>query len=193
MEDVVMSTTIFLSYTHSDSEIAEKLDNSLRTLGYDVKRDIRNVDKWDDLQCFMKSIRKQDYAVFQFMKDENFGDRSFPIAIGFSETEKNMRKIQNKPTSLFDDFYWIEIIRYWQDYALDMKTQLEQVNRENAGELDFRYRIVNGLAQTAAEFLGSSFARKLLATIDSENMNIEETVIRIDKIISSDTSDDRGR
>ena len=208
MEDVVMSITVFLSYTHSDSEIAEKLDNALRSLGYDVKRDIRNVDKWDDLQGFMKSIRKQDYAVFlvsdkylhstnclyeimQFMKDENFGNRSFPIAIGFSETEKNMRKAQNKPTSLFDDFYWIEIIRYWQDYALAMKTQLEQIDRENAGELDFRYRIVKGLSQTAAKFFGSSFAHKLLATIDPENVNIEDTVSRIDKMISSDTSSDR--
>lgn len=209
MEDVVMSATIFLSYTHSDSEIAEKLANTLRTLGYDVKRDIRNVSKWDDLQDFMKSIRKQDYAVFlvsdnylhstnclyeimQFMKDENFGDRSFPIAVGFSETEKNMRKVQNKPISLFDDFYWIEIIRYWQDYALDMKMQLEKIDRENAGELDFRYRIVKGLAQTAAEFFGSSFAHKLLATIDPENVKIEDTVNCIDKKISLDTSADRN-
>lgn len=209
MEDVVMSATIFLSYTHSDSEIAEKLDNALRALGYDVKRDIRNVSKWDDLQDFMKSIRKQDYAVFlvsdnylhstnclyeimQFMKDENFGDRSFPIAVGFSETEKNMRKVQNKPISLFDDFYWIEIIRYWQDYALDMKMQLEKIDRENAGELDFRYRIVKGLAQTAAEFFGSSFAHKLLATIDPENVKIEDTVNCIDKKISLDTSADRN-
>jgi len=208
MEDVVISTTIFLSYTHSDSEIAEKLDTALRTLGYDVKRDIRNVDKWGDLQGFMKSIRKQDYAVFlvsdkylhstnclyeimQFMKDENFGNRAFPIAIGFSETEKNARKMQNKPTSLFDEFYWIEIIRYWQDYAFDMKTQLEQIDRENSGELDFRYRIVKELAQTAAKFFGSSFAHKLLATIDPENVNIEGTVGRIDKMISSDTSGTR--
>ena len=203
MGDVFVGATIFLSYAHADSEIANKVYNDLKSLGYDVKRDTQEVDKWDDLQNFMKSIREQDYAVFlvsdkylhsvnclyeimQFMKDDNIDNRAFPIAIGFSEEEKNIRKTSDNALSMFDGFYWIEIVRYWQDYALKMKNQLDGIDHENAGELVMRYRVIKELAQTAAEFLGNSFAKKLLATIDPENLEIEDVVRCIDKKITSD-------
>lgn len=201
MEDVVLGATIFLSYTHADNEIANKIDTALRGLGHDVKRDIRDVGAWDDLQSFMKSIRKQDYAVFlvsnqylhsanclyeimEFMKDENSANRAFPIAIEFTETEKKTRKVQNRPTSMFDDFYWIEIVQYWEDYARNMDDKLEGIKRENTVELASRYRIVKELAQTASKFFGSSFSRKLLATIDPENVSVDKTVGWIDEKIS---------
>lgn len=207
MEDSVMRATIFLSYTHADSIIAEKIENALKVLGYDVKRDIRNVEKWEDMQEFMKSIRKQDYAVFlvsdkylhsinclyeimQFMKDENFGNRSFPIAINLTKDEKNLRETQNRATSFFDAFYWIELVHYWQEYALKMETQLEKLKRENSSELDSKYRIVKELAQTAAKFFENSFDRKLIATIDPEKEDVKDIVSSIDRMISTDSSID---
>ena len=56
--------------------------------------------------------------------------------------------------------------------------------------LAFKYRTVKELAQTASEFFGISFARKLLARINPENVDIDEMVSRIDEMISSDISSD---
>lgn len=203
MRDILMRATIFLSYTHTDNAIADIIETELTGLGYEVKRDIRNIEPWDNLQQFMKSIRKQDYAIFlvsdkylhqvncmyeimQFMKDENFGTRSFPIAIGFTKAELLERNSQGKTTSMFEDLYWIENVKYWQDYAQKMRNQLSELERENSGELDLRYRDINELSQTVAKFYGDSFGPKLLATIDPENANVEDIVKRIDKKISSD-------
>ena len=202
MADVIVGPTIFLSYTHSDFEIADRIHNALRNLGYDVKRDIHDVEKWDNLQDFMKSIRRQDYAVFlvsdtylrkvnclyeimQFMKDENIECRAFPIAIDFSQKEKNVRKGSGAPSSMFEDFYWIEIVKYWEKYAQDMDCMLEGIKRENVGELNIRYRMIKELAQTSSEFYSSFFSKKLLATIDPDNVNIENVVSCIDKKITS--------
>jgi hypothetical protein len=42
------------------------------------------------------------------------------------------------------------------------------------------------MSQTVAKFYGSSFGSKLLATIDPENVDVEDIVKRIDQRISSD-------
>ena len=202
MEDVVMCNTIFLSYTHADNKIADEVDNALRAVGLNVKRDKRDVGLWDDLQGFMKSIRKQDYAVFlvsdeylhsinclyevmQFMKDDDFASRGFPIAIEFSEAEKQKRRTMNKSTNMFSDDYWIDIINYWEEFAINMEKKLKIINLENSAELSLKYRTIKGLAQTAAQFFGSSFACKLLATISPDDVNIENIVRCIENKISS--------
>ena len=63
--DLIMpKKTIFLSYAQKNSQIADEMDLALQDLGYDVKRDIRDMEKWDSLREFMKTIRKEDYVVF---------------------------------------------------------------------------------------------------------------------------------
>ena len=53
-----------MSYAQKNSQYADGIDLALQNLGYDVKRDIRDVDKWDSIREFMKTIRKEDYVVF---------------------------------------------------------------------------------------------------------------------------------
>ena len=57
--DVFMpKKTIFISYAHADKQLASEIDNKLNNFGYDVKRDERDMETWDSLTDFMKSIRK---------------------------------------------------------------------------------------------------------------------------------------
>ncbi len=206
LEDIIMRETIFLSYTHTNAKIADMIETALVDMGYDVKRDTRNVEQWDDLQEFMKKIRKQDYAVFlvsdtylhrvncmyeimQFMKDEDALSRAFPIAINLTKEELESRKCENLSTSMFDDFYCIEIVAYWQDYADKMRKTLDKLKRENSGELDQKFRIVNELAQTAAKFIDGSFGKKLLATVNPDNPKVDDIAKRIDELIQKNNSD----
>lgn len=209
LEDVIMRGTIFLSYSHSDSRIADMLEDALKQAGHDVKRDINCMQEGDSLEDFMKSIRKQDYVVFlvsdtylrrvncvnevmQFMKDEDRISYAFPICIGFTQEELSARKQNNRPSSMFDDFYWMEIAQYWQNYSKQYHEQLAELNRENSAEFAMRYRKINTFPQTAAEFFDATFSSKLLATIDPENLQEEHIVkiaSRIDHLIRSKISE----
>jgi len=198
--EIIMRNTIFLSYAQADYKIANLIDQLLLDLGYDVKRDIRDVAPWDSLKQFMKSIRKQDYVVLlvsdtylhrenciyevmQFLKDENYFERAFPIAIGFSEIEKAERIKNGDSCSMFDVTYWVDIVLYWQEYTLKLKKKIDQLDRENSAELDAKYRDIKNMAQSASEFLNSSFNEKLLGIIIPEKPKVEEVITRIDNLI----------
>ena len=110
--------TIFLSYAHADEEDADQIDECLQNLGYDVKRDVRDVKHWGALRAFMQSIRKEDYVVLlvsdtylrrdncmyevmQLLKDESYQQRAFPVVIDFSKEEKEKRSKADKAQSMF--------------------------------------------------------------------------------------------
>lgn len=54
---------LFLSYSWNDSELADKIDYELRSYGFDIKRDIRDISSWASIKEFMSLIRNQDYAI----------------------------------------------------------------------------------------------------------------------------------
>ena len=206
--DVIMpKKTIFLSYAQSNGTIADQVDNGLQTLGYDVKRDIREVHKWDNLKEFMKSIRKEDYVVFlvsdsflhrdkclyeimQFNKDESYKNRAFPIAVLFSSEEKSQREKERKCTSMFQFEYIKEIILFWQDRAAALDNDLNQLGHENAVELNAIYREIKNMAQEASKFLYKYFDEELIATIDPDNPKFDDLVKDIDKLIQPSIGDD---
>lgn len=113
------------------------------------------------------------------------------IAIDFSKAEKDLRRSQNKTINMFDTYYWIDIVQYWEEYAVDLDKKLKGIKRENAGEFDLKYRMINGLPQTVSEFFANSFNYKNLVTIDPEKMNIKKVVNHIDNIISERTVIDK--
>ena len=200
MGDLTMKKeTIFLSYTHNDGKYADGIESALQELGYEVKRDIHNISNWDDLNGFMKTIRKEDFVVFlvsdnylhkdkclyeimQFLKDESNEIRAFPIVIGFSKEEKNKRSEEGKEISMFKTEYTIEIVSYWQERAKEMSALLSKLQPENRAELDAEYRDISKMAQTASEFLSKFFGKKLM-TIEPKKPKYKLIALEIDNKI----------
>lgn len=201
--DLIMSQkTIFLSYAQKDSKIADGIDSELQRLGYDVKRDIRDVARWESLKDFMKSIRKEDYVVFlvsdtylhrdnclyevmQFLKDESYEDRAYPIVINFSEDKKKQRQNAGLGTSMFEPEYIAEIVLFWQDRAKKLKDMVNQLSPENRAELDLKYREIANMAQTASEFLTRFFGDKLLMTINPEAPRYKSLALELNQKIQT--------
>lgn len=198
---IVPKKTIFLSYAQKNDKIANAIDCELQKLSYDVKRDIRDVEKWDSLKAFMQTIRKEDYVVFlvsdtylhrdnclyevmQFLKDESYEKRAFPIAVNFSEEEKNQRLNAGQSTSMFDIDYIAEIVLFWQNRADNLKKAINQLSPENRAELDMKYREIANVAQNASEFLAKFFGDKLLMTMDSKHPQYHRIAVKIDEIIN---------
>lgn len=198
--------TIFLSYTHADHEIADKIDSALQNIGYKVKRDIRDIKQWGNLKDFMKTIRKEDYVVFlvsdtylhrenclfevmQFLKDESYEKRALPIAIDFTSEEKNQRSDAGRSDHMFSAEYISEIIIFWQGKAEEINNAIKPIFAENRAELDGMYREIRNMAQTASKFLTKLFRYKLLTIIDPENPQYEESIVKIDDKINQAAND----
>lgn len=205
--DLIMpKKTIFLSYAHDDNEIANKMDSALQNLGYEVKRDIRDIKPWDNLKDFMKTIRKEDYVVFlvsdaylhhenclfevmQFLKDESYEKRALPIAIDFTSEEKKQRRDARRSDHMFGTEYIIEIVGFWQSKAEEINDTIKPIFTENRAELDEMYREIRNMAQTASKFLTKLFKYKLLTIIDPENPQYEESIVKIDDKINQAAND----
>ncbi len=89
-------TTIFLSYSWKDAEIANQVDQQLsKNPKMIVKRDIRDIGVWNSIREFMQRIRQQEYAillisdaylkspscmfeVLEVMKEQEYQNRIFP-------------------------------------------------------------------------------------------------------------------
>lgn len=183
--DEVTKTTIFLSYTHADKKIADVVEMQLLKSGYDVKRDIRDIEPWDDLDEFMKSIRKQDYVVllisdqylhkenciyevYQLLKDDNYAQRTFPIVIPFTEQEQYECEKNNKSTFMFETEYRIEVLRFWSDYLRRLDEKLVDIPREFTAELNKKYRNIGNMVQSLMVLFEDIFDKKCLGMIERE-------------------------
>jgi hypothetical protein len=200
--DLIMpKKTIFLSYAQKNSKIADGIDSALQDLNFDVKRDVRDVEKWDSLKEFMKTIRKEDYVVFlvsdtylrrdnclfevmQFLKDEQYEKRAFPIAINFTATEQKQRLDAGYGISMFKPEYIAEIVLFWQNRSKNLANMINQLSPENRAELDVKYREIAKMAQTASEFLSNFFGDKLLMTINPDTPRYKDISTEIDKKIN---------
>ena len=188
--DVIMpKNTIFLSYAHADKKIASEIDINLREYGYDVKRDERDLKSWDNLTDFMKGIRKQDYVVIlvsdnylrrencmneiiELLKDEKYSKKTYPIIL------------ESAGVNMFSMEYQIEIVLYWQDCANNLEEKLKKIKRENAAELDLRYRNISKIAQNASEFMNTFLNNELLAVL-SKQYPLNDIIRDLDQKIQS--------
>ncbi|MBE0662820.1 MAG: TIR domain-containing protein [Bacteroidales bacterium] len=121
---------IFVSYSHSDSDIVDFIDNSLKKIGIDLKRDVRDVKYRKSFTEFMHTVRKTDYVlmivsnsflksrycmfeVLEAMKDIEFKDRLLPIVV-------NDAKIYNELDK-------IKYIKYWKNELENIELELHDL------------------------------------------------------------------
>lgn len=124
--------TVFISYNQaSASSFADSLQARLKTCAT-VVRDKTSMNDWESFTSFMKSIRKQDFAVLaitpeylrsiacmyevsELLKDENWRDKVMFAVIDSS--------IYSTPVS--------EFLTFWQDKEKDLREQANKLDPEN--------------------------------------------------------------
>ena len=162
--DIIMGKkTVFFSYTSANEDIVDIFEAYFVSHGYDVKRDIRNINDYDSIDSFMKEIRTSDYVITfisdeylrrdnciyeitLLLKDDNFVDRTFPVVVENSVNDPNTY-------SIFSPRYLGEIVSFWQKEADELLIQLKDISEENRVELLEDYRRYKNHAQNVAKFM----------------------------------------
>ena len=89
--------SVFVSYNHSSSDFVDKIEKSLAGI-CNIKRDKNEIGDWGSISDFMKTIRKEDFAVLvitdkylkstaclfevvQLMKDENWDKNTMYVVM----------------------------------------------------------------------------------------------------------------
>ena len=126
-----MKIKIFLSYSHNNINIADKVDKFFHSKNILLTRDVRDAFPYSSIKKFMDTIRDHDYViilisdtylkstncmyeVIQFIKEKNYINRTFPIII------------DNK-AQIFDRSKHSEYIRYWQGKYVEFEAKINAI------------------------------------------------------------------
>ncbi|MEC0300607.1 TIR domain-containing protein [Peribacillus frigoritolerans] len=140
--------TVFLSYCHADSDLANIVEKSLNK--HDdiiVSRDINKTQYRDDLDEFMKTIRNHDfvvsivtrkyleslncmYEITELMKDPNFNDKLLFIIVNKADAKyyKEQNIYNNFEAGIYDFNKRLSYITYWDDKGKEMEKSLKSAD-----------------------------------------------------------------
>jgi tetratricopeptide (TPR) repeat protein len=152
-----MRQTIFISYSWSDSIIANQIDKVFQPTGLEIKRDIREIGYKGSIKDYMQQVRSTDfvfliisdsflksanamYEVLELLKDKNFKDKILPVIVDGTKIYKP------------DDRF--EYIKFWTDKHIELETKLKAVNITDAIELYQDLKHYEKIRTTIGEFLG---------------------------------------
>jgi hypothetical protein len=144
-----MRPTIFLSYCHKNKEQADIIDSYLKGhFDVTVKRDIRDIKAFGNIENLMKSVGNSDYVlmlvskeylesescmyeVIEFIKDTNemihFADRTIPIIL--PNVSSNGSNIYTASGKLF----WV---KYWAAKYRELDQILKEFGDEDYHQID---------------------------------------------------------
>ena len=172
-----MKQTLFLSYSWSDTAIADKIDIIFQPTGVDVKRDIRNIGYKGNIKEYMAQIRDTDFVlliisdsfikssncmfeVLELIKDKDFKEKMLPVVMD--------------GTKIFKADDKLEYIKYWTKQHADLKAKLEGVNTTDALELYKELKHIENIRTTIDEFLGhvSGISVPSFSTLSNQNFKL---------------------
>lgn len=137
-EYIMSELTLFLSYSWKDSELANKIDNELRELGFSVKRDIRDVGTWKSIKEFMRTIREQNYVVLiispHYLKSANCMYEVMEL-IKDTYYKDKIFSIVTDGTDIYEPELRVDYICYWQKKKEEMEKAIKPLRLANVPEL----------------------------------------------------------
>lgn len=148
--------TVFLSYSHSNCNLADFIDTALLNKGIRLTRDIRDIRYRQSIKEFMKSIRKTDcvfiiiskdylqssacmYEVLELVKDENYRDKIIPII--------------NCDANIFDIAGRAAYIEYWQDQFKQADAHSRNIDILNRSFYIEELKKIESIQRNLPEFL----------------------------------------
>lgn len=127
---------IFVSYSHNDTEVIDKIELSFKKYNITLIRDIRDVKYRKSFTEFMKNIRTTDYVlmilsdsflksrycmfeVVETMKDMKFENRILPIVLD--------------NTNIYSEVDKIKYLKYWKNEMDNIEAELHELDTIDKG------------------------------------------------------------
>jgi hypothetical protein len=178
---------IFLSYSHKDKEIADRVDKFFLTKNIQLTRDVRDALPYSSLKKFMDTIRDHDYVillisdaylksincmyeVIQFIQERNYIDRTFPIVI-------------DNEATIFDHSKHGKYIRYWQIKYKEFGDEIKTLQYAGISPLHEELEKINKIQSNIGEFLNKITDLKCFPLDELEKSNYKYiiSVVTINK------------
>ena len=166
------STTIFLSYSHSDGIVADLLDSNIHHEGYEVKRDVRDVGPWKSFKEFMDSIRQQDYVI-TIISDAYLKSTNCMYEVSELIKDKYVDKVF--PIVIEDSIYDIDgrtkYVKFWEDRYKELNEKFKTLEPENSTDVSTEMKKVKTIQGSILEYL------RFVADINNPKENIVGAIL----------------
>jgi len=178
---------IFLSYSHKDKEIADRVDKFFISKNIQLTRDARDAPAYSSLKKFMDTIRDHDYVillisdaylkstncmyeVIQFIQERNYIDRTFPIVI-------------DNEATIFDQSKHSKYINYWQKKYKELGDEIKTL--QNTGTISLHKELdkINKIQSNIGEFLNKIADLKCSPLDELESTNYKAILDKIGKTL----------
>ena len=181
---------LFLSYSWKDSDLANSIDYELCTLGFDVKRDIRDIGPWKSIREFMSLIKNQDYAVMlissSYLKSPNCMYEVMEV-LSNSEYRNRILSIVTPDADIYNPISRAGYIGYWEEETKKLEGAIKPLKLENTTELTAELRKYKSIEIGISSFLD--------IVSDKNNPRIVDAVEKIKLVVCSngvsESKDDR--
>ena len=180
-EGLYDNKTIFLSYNWHDGEFANRIDKKLSVFpNLVVKKDVRDIGPWKSIREFMKSIRKQDYAILiisdSYLRSKNC---MFEVTEIMKESEYKSKILPAVVhPEIYDPLVRVKYIKYWQEECDKLEAAIRELEPANVTELVADLKRYKSIASSIGEFLSM--------VADMNNPDIQEIEKYIVKEIFGD-------
>lgn len=166
--------SVFMSYNHGSSDFVDKIENLLAGI-CNIKRDKNEIGDWESISDFMKTIRKEDFAVLvisdsylkstaclfeviQLMKDENWDKHTMYVIMDDAKTLYNLGG-------------QLDYIQHWENHYKDIYKKIEQLPLESAHKQIEQLNKITTIKKEIGEFLNK--------VSDANNPSTDEVISRI--------------
>jgi len=148
---------IFVSYSWSNTDVADQIERDLSQLQINLVRDVRDIKYKSSIPGFMESIREADYAlvliskeyleskncmneVLNLLKERNYEEKILPIVIG--------------NPGIYSSDNRLEYTAYWQEKRADLEKLISSHSPTAVVNEISELKVVEGIASDINEFLG---------------------------------------
>jgi hypothetical protein len=178
---------IFLSYSHKNKDIADRVDKFFISKNIRLTRDVRDVPAYSSLTKFMDTIRDHDYVimlisnaylkstncmyeVIQFIQERNYIGRTFPIII-------------DNEATIFDHSKHGKYIRYWQIKYKEFGDEIKTLQYTGTSPLHKELDKINKIQSNIGEFLNKIADLKCFSLDELESTNYKAILDKIGKTL----------
>ena len=179
---------IFLSYSHKDKEIANRVDKFFISKTIRLTRDVRDAPAYSSLKKFMDTIRDHDYVILlisdtylkstncmyevnQFIQEKNYIGRTFPIII-------------DNEATIFDNSKHGKYIRYWQTRYKELGDEIKTLQNTGTISLHAELDKINKIQSNIGEFLNKIADLKCSPLDKLEKTNYKAVLDKIGNIFN---------
>ena len=197
---------IFLSYSWTNSDIADQIDEDFKSIGITLIRDIRNVQYKDSILDYMKRIRDVDYVIM-ILSDAFFTSQNcmYEVLELYKEKDFTSKLLQVflSDAKIFDAESRLYYIRYWEQKYVALKEKAEGSDLKNLVGLSEDLRMLDNICNTIGDFLkllsqkkGITFSQlkennygDILNYIGYSESNLAKKLLEINQVIDEDEKD----